>query len=151
MKLWESKGIRLTLMKHSPMSMYWLLHKTWFHGSQILRTIWLVILLHRTCPSIKEKSSCTMWRSSFGMNHTYIGVVPTGLFDVVCRNVRCSVCWKHAIPHSLVDITAVSEPLIRYYNVVTIGQLFIKMLMSLLKHVIYANEMETFKESKSSL
>ena len=26
--------------------------------------------------------------SSFGMNHTYIGVVPTGLFGVVCQNVR---------------------------------------------------------------
>ena len=26
----------------------------------VLRTIWLVILFHRTCPFIKEKSSCTM-------------------------------------------------------------------------------------------
>ena len=33
-------------------------YKTWFHGSQILRTIYLVILFHRTCPFIKEKSSC---------------------------------------------------------------------------------------------
>ena len=55
--------------------MYWLLHKTWFHGSQILRTIWLLILFHQTCPFIKGKSSCTMWRSSFGINHTCIGVI----------------------------------------------------------------------------
>ena len=49
------------------------------------------------------------------------------------------------------DITVVSEPLIRYYNVVTIGQLLIKMLMALLKHVTDANEMAVFQESKSSL
>ena len=53
--------------------------------------------------------------------------------------------------HPLVDITTVSEPLIRYYNVVTIGQLFIKMLMSLLRHVTDANEMAAFQEIKSSL
>ena len=57
----------------------------------------------------------------------------------------------HAIPHALVDIIVVSEPLIKYYNVGTIGQLFIKMLMSLLKHVIDAKEMAAFQESKSSL
>ena len=53
-------------------------------------------------------------------------------------------------PHSLVDITAVFEPPITYYNVVTIGQLFIKMLMGLLKHVTNVNEMVVFQESKSS-
>ena len=58
---------------------------------------------------------------------------------------------EHAILHLLVDITVVSEPLTRYCNVVTIGQLFIKMLMSLLKHVTDANEMVAFQESKSSL
>ena len=58
---------------------------------------------------------------------------------------------EHAILHLLVDITVVSEPLIRYYNVVTIGQLFIKMLMSFLKHVTDANEMAAFQESKSPL
>ena len=35
-----------TLMILSPMNMYRLLHKTLFHGSQILRNIWLVILFH---------------------------------------------------------------------------------------------------------
>ena len=39
----------------------------------------------------------------------------------------------------------------RYFNVVTIGQLFIKMLMGLLKHVTNVNEMVVFQESKSSL
>ena len=51
----------------------------------------------------------------------------------------------------MADITVVSEPLTRYYNVVTIGQLFIKMLMGLLKHVTNVNEMVVFQESKSSL
>ena len=64
------------------------------------------------------------------------------------KNVEC---WRHDILHLLADITVVSEPLIKYYNVVTIGQLFIKMLMSLLKHVTDANEMAAFQESKSSL
>ena len=45
----------------------------------------------------------------------------------------------------------VSKPLTRYCNVVTIGQLFIKMLMGLLKHVTDVNEMVVFQESKSSL
>ena len=67
------------------------------------------------------------------------------------QNVKCLVCWRHAIPHLLVDITVVSEPRVRYYNVVTIGQLFIKMLMGLLKHVTDVNEMVVFQESKSSL
>ena len=57
----------------------------------------------------------------------------------------------HAIPHPLVDIIVVSEPLIRYYNEVTIGKLFIKILVSLLKYVIDAKEMAAFQESKSSL
>ena len=43
------------------------------------------------------------------------------------------------------------RPLIRYYNLVTIGQLFIKMLMGLLNHVTNVNEMVVFQESKSSL
>ena len=43
------------------------------------------------------------------------------------------------------------RPLIRYYNLVTIGQLFIKMLMSLLKHVIDAKEMAAFQEIKNFL
>ena len=43
------------------------------------------------------------------------------------------------------------RPLIRYYNVFTIGQLFIKMLMSSLKYVIDGKEMAAFQESKSSL
>ena len=85
------------------------------------------------------------------MNHNYIGVVPTGLFGVVFQTVRFCVGLRHAISHPLVDIKAVSEPLIRYYNVVTIGQLFIKMLMGLLKHVTNVNEMVVFQESKSSL
>ena len=39
----------------------------------------------------------------------------------------------------------------RSYNVATIGQLFIKMLMSLPAHVIDAKGMAAFQESKSSL
>ena len=66
------------------------------------------------------------------------------------QNVKCLVCWRHAIPHPLVDITAVSEPLIRYYNVVTIGQFFIKMLMNFVKHVTDANEIAALQEGKSS-
>ena len=58
---------------------------------------------------------------------------------------------KACYPHPLVDIIVVSELLIIYYNVVTIGQLFITMLMSLLKHVIDAKEMAEFQESKISL
>ena len=52
--------------------------------------------------------------------------------------------FRHVIPYPLVDIIVVSELLIIYYNVVTIGQLFITMLMSLLKHVIDAKEMALF-------
>ena len=43
------------------------------------------------------------------------------------------------------------RPLIRYYNLVTIDQLFTKMLMSLLKHVIVAKDIGAFQESKRSL
>ena len=46
---------------------------------------------------------------------------------------------------------AAFESLIRYYNVVTIGQLFIKMLMSFIKHVIDSNDMSVFQDSKSFL
>ena len=42
----------------------------------------------------------------------------------------------------------VSEPLTRYCNVVTIGQLFIKMLMGLLNHVTDVNEMVVFSRKQ---
>ena len=42
-----------------------------------------------TCPIILVKSSGMMSKGSFGMIHTYIGVMHMVLFGVVCRKLRC--------------------------------------------------------------
>ena len=41
------------------------------------------------CRFIKGKSSLYDVKSSFGIRHTCIGVVPMGLFGVVCYKLRC--------------------------------------------------------------
>ena len=51
--------------------------------------IWLVIQSHRTCPSIRGKSSCIMQKSSFGMSLNYNEDVLMGLIIVMCQKWRC--------------------------------------------------------------
>ena len=151
MKLCESWVKRLKLMIFSLISMSWPFLKTWFYGSLILRITWLVISSHRTCLFIKGKRSCMMWKISFGMSHIYIGVVPMGLFGVVCRKSRCWVFWRHATPHLSVGIILLSGQPIKSYNVATIGQPFTKMFISFPRHVIGAKEMKVFLDGKNSL
>ena len=88
----------------------------------------------------------------------FFGDEPYLYWSFAGRLIRCCVpdfemlsVLEACNSHPLVDIKMVSEPQIRYKNVVTIAKFFIKMLISFLKHVIDGNEMAAFQETKISL